>query len=656
MSLSDQLKNLEHLVSNAMGTALEDAERTLSHQIRKLAGTVQQRAEEQALDRLHDSIARIDRATDQTAALSALLEEAGHYASRAVLFLTFTDGVRGWASFGFGDEVKALDSLTIDTAKPPFAEFMAERGPVPLSGDDCDPICVALDGDAADQGLLLPMVLRERVAAALYADRIEATDTFVPSALAILVHATAQQIESHGQRRAGASPTLAAAGTVEALEFWDPSAVVSGSSRTSSEPDEAAPNVDATVRISRDVMESYITAPEPDSIDDASGDDDREWDQRPEPDIDLEDEILDLAEEAEETAEAEEVTATAPSSSALEALDAELQAAELEVSDSEDSDVVEPGVVSLEEAYGSDLDLGDDLEEAPELTVGDLDLEPLEDAEDVDLEVTSYAGSTVEEITVEEMVVEEVEIEAVEIEAVEIDEPFVEEVEELEVDDFSIEDVPTADLPTASAEPPSVGRDTSELQQIELEEPSATIALSTPSVVEFRDTPAMPDRSEEDEGDGSEDKTAMLHRADLDIQPAEVVEPPPASPEPVAPPKGSSTQVTPPADLEGPGWAFRQEASKAPAVPGADAETTALHEEARRLARLLVSEIKLYNEEQVDDGRRNGDIYSRLQDDIERSRQMYRDRVDSRVGTDVDYFQQELVNILAGGDPNALGM
>lgn len=82
----------------------------------------------------------------------------------------------------------------------------------------------------------------------------------------------------------------------------------------------------------------------------------------------------------------------------------------------------------------------------------------------------------------------------------------------------------------------------------------------------------------------------------------------------------------------------------------------AIHEEARRLARLLVSEIRLYNEEQVELGRRNHDIYERLKDDIDRSRQMYDERVDPRILKSTDYFYQELVRILAAGDPRALGI
>ena len=82
----------------------------------------------------------------------------------------------------------------------------------------------------------------------------------------------------------------------------------------------------------------------------------------------------------------------------------------------------------------------------------------------------------------------------------------------------------------------------------------------------------------------------------------------------------------------------------------------ALHEEARRLARLLVSEIKLYNEERVEEGRRNRDIYERLKEDIDHSREMYEARVEPRIVRSTDYFYQELVRILAAGDARALGI
>ena len=79
------------------------------------------------------------------------------------------------------------------------------------------------------------------------------------------------------------------------------------------------------------------------------------------------------------------------------------------------------------------------------------------------------------------------------------------------------------------------------------------------------------------------------------------------------------------------------------------------HEDAKRFARLVVSEIKLYNESKVNEGRRNKDIYERLKDDIERGRQMYTDRVPGNVRASTNYFFDELVRILAGGDAAALG-
>lgn len=79
------------------------------------------------------------------------------------------------------------------------------------------------------------------------------------------------------------------------------------------------------------------------------------------------------------------------------------------------------------------------------------------------------------------------------------------------------------------------------------------------------------------------------------------------------------------------------------------------HNDARRFARLLVSEIKLYNEQKVSEGRRSGDLYDRLKEDIDRSRQMYEKRVTPSVAAKFDYFYDELVGTLAEGDPSKLG-
>jgi hypothetical protein len=84
-------------------------------------------------------------------------------------------------------------------------------------------------------------------------------------------------------------------------------------------------------------------------------------------------------------------------------------------------------------------------------------------------------------------------------------------------------------------------------------------------------------------------------------------------------------------------------------------EERRFHNDARRFARLLVSEIKLYNEQKVKDGREHADIYTRLREEIDRSRQMYDKRVHPSVVPRYDYFHHELVNTLAEGDADRLG-
>jgi len=76
---------------------------------------------------------------------------------------------------------------------------------------------------------------------------------------------------------------------------------------------------------------------------------------------------------------------------------------------------------------------------------------------------------------------------------------------------------------------------------------------------------------------------------------------------------------------------------------------------ARRYARLLVSEIKLYNEGAVRDGRQQRDLRQRLRAEIDRAQRLYEERVPPAVGARQMYFQQELVQTLADGDATLLG-
>lgn len=91
------------------------------------------------------------------------------------------------------------------------------------------------------------------------------------------------------------------------------------------------------------------------------------------------------------------------------------------------------------------------------------------------------------------------------------------------------------------------------------------------------------------------------------------------------------------------------------ATVGTSAASEDDDQSARRYARLLVSEIKLYNEAAVRAGREHRDLLQRLGAEIERARRLFEERVPPSVAARASYFQQELVQTLAGGDAALLG-
>lgn len=104
-------------------------------------------------------------------------------------------------------------------------------------------------------------------------------------------------------------------------------------------------------------------------------------------------------------------------------------------------------------------------------------------------------------------------------------------------------------------------------------------------------------------------------------------------------------------------------AAAAGAIPGGAAHAGAtlseedadIHRKAQRFARLLVDEIKLYNQAKVAEGRKNKDLYDRLKDDIDKSRATFKKRYGNTAAASVDYLQAELVRSLAEDDITVMG-
>jgi len=92
-----------------------------------------------------------------------------------------------------------------------------------------------------------------------------------------------------------------------------------------------------------------------------------------------------------------------------------------------------------------------------------------------------------------------------------------------------------------------------------------------------------------------------------------------------------------------------------PASSTSGSEEDELHKKARRFAKLLVEEIKLYNQPRVEEGRQHKDLYERLKVDIEKSRSTYDKRYAESAVASADYFTQELIRILADNDGSLMG-
>jgi hypothetical protein len=499
MSLSEKIQQKNSEIGASVARALTELRQEISQRLRAGSDEIQRRLDEitpsllpaflshddfapheqevsasarQGAQReLRDALAGIDRARSQADILAAMLRESARYASRVAVLLVRGGELRGWGSEGFGDAEGAVRGLVLTAPEGAWSRLAQATATLPLTASDCATLCSRLESPLPQEGVLVPVVLRDRVAAGLYADRLDGGELAV-EALQILAHAAAQAIETLPFRERASTPTLSFDGGIDG----------SGAAvATAAEPAAAA---------------------EPEPV------------------------------HAEAAPEPEPPAAEPPPAPPRSVAPAQGWA---------------PSIPHVTEA----------------MPLPGIPHPPAEAAPESPLAPQRAAA-----------------------------EPMAEEVPR---------------YPRSVEPEPS---------------PDATVLLQRSSFQEPAAPPAAP------------------------LRPV----PPPEEPVAHFDRAAGTPEVRPPSDVDGPGWAFAT--TRMPVSP----DNQAQHEEARRLARLLVSEIKLYNEEQVEEGRRNRDIYERLREDIDRSRQMYDERVDPQILRSTDYFYQELVRILAAGDSKALGI
>jgi len=91
----------------------------------------------------------------------------------------------------------------------------------------------------------------------------------------------------------------------------------------------------------------------------------------------------------------------------------------------------------------------------------------------------------------------------------------------------------------------------------------------------------------------------------------------------------------------------RDEAEETSVAPAPSApELSDAHKKARRLARIIVSDIVLYNQAKIEEGARNGTFYDLLADDIREGRALYERRVPEEIRNETSYLEEGFEELL----------
>jgi predicted Zn finger-like uncharacterized protein len=88
---------------------------------------------------------------------------------------------------------------------------------------------------------------------------------------------------------------------------------------------------------------------------------------------------------------------------------------------------------------------------------------------------------------------------------------------------------------------------------------------------------------------------------------------------------------------------FQKEECDIPRVDELDPEAV---EKARRFARIIVSDIALYNQDAVAEGLKNGTFYELLKADVDEGRELYENRVPTAIRAKKDYYQEAFDNFI----------
>src|SRR5271165_543510 len=149
---------------------------------------------------LVQSVASIHAGSTQKEILRALLEAGSAYGSRIALFVVKGGAATGWQSRGLGDD-DAIKDFPLDMTSGPASYAYQNRIAAPANIAEMDRRFVKqFGGPENEQIVVLPLVLKDKVAALLYADG-GAEGVLDGPSLEVLVMATSAWLEVASLRK-----------------------------------------------------------------------------------------------------------------------------------------------------------------------------------------------------------------------------------------------------------------------------------------------------------------------------------------------------------------------------------------------------------------------------------------------------------------------
>src|ERR1700730_10273913 len=150
---------------------------------------------------LPKAVARIQAGATQKEILRALLDNTVLYCGRAALFVVKNGTASGWQGTAFSNN-DAIKDFALDMSSGIGARVVQSRTAENGNASDFDQRFTSKFGSPADGKLaLLPLLLKDKVSALVYADSGAHAGTLDASALDVLVRATSAWLEVISQRK-----------------------------------------------------------------------------------------------------------------------------------------------------------------------------------------------------------------------------------------------------------------------------------------------------------------------------------------------------------------------------------------------------------------------------------------------------------------------